>query len=309
MNRTIYFWVEKYFFNPNNLQKVIAFLLLPLTFIYCLIVIFKRKTSKVVDYNIPIISIGNLIIGGSGKTPLSISLARRYSKSAIILRGYGRDSSGMKMVSKYGKIFLNVKESGDEAMLLATSLPQSMVIVSENRVEAILKAKQEGAKIIFLDDGFNKSNIKKFDILIKPFNIKSLPFCIPSGAYREMPSFYNRVDLLLRENIDFKREVKVQNPTDKMILITAISKPERLNAFLPHVIKKVYFPDHHFYTEDELRLLMTKYSATSILTTTKDAVKMQNFSINLSILELDLILDENIYKEIDTFLENFDKIA
>jgi tetraacyldisaccharide 4'-kinase len=168
MKKTIYFWIERYLFNPNKLQKIIAFLLLPITFIYCFIVIFKRKSSKAIDYNIPIISIGNLVVGGSGKTPITISLASKYPNSAIILRGYGRDSSGMKMVSKDGEIFLNVKESGDEAMLLAISLPQSMVIVSEDRVEGILKAKKEGAKIIFLDDGFNKSKINKFDILIKP---------------------------------------------------------------------------------------------------------------------------------------------
>ncbi len=309
MNKSIYFWVEKYLFNPNKFQKIIAFLLLPLTFIYCLIVIFKRNSSQAIDYNIPVISIGNLIVGGSGKTPVTISLASKYPNSAIILRGYGRDSSGMKMVSKYGEIFLNVKESGDEAMLLATSLSQSMVIVSEDRVEGILKAKKEGAKVIFLDDGFNKSKIKKFDILIKPSNIKSLPFCLPSGAYREMPSFYNKVDLLLEEDIDFKREVEIKNPTKRMILITAISKPERLNPFLPQVIKKVYFPDHYSYNKKELEKLMNNYNADSILTTTKDAVKMQEFSLNLSVLELKLILKDNIYERIDSFLERFDRIA
>ncbi len=309
MKKTIYFWIERYLFNPNKLQKIIAFLLLPITFIYCFIVIFKRKSSKAIDYNIPIISIGNLVVGGSGKTPITISLASKYPNSAIILRGYGRDSFGMKMVSKNGEIFLNVKESGDEAMLLATSLPQSMVIVSEDRVEGILKAKKEGAKIIFLDDGFNKSKINKFDILIKPSNIKSLPFCLPSGAYREMPSFYNMVDLLLEEDIDFKREVEIKNPTKRMILITAISKPERLDIFLPDVLEKIYFPDHYSYNKKELEKLIDKYSATSILTTTKDAVKMQDFSLNLSILELKLILKDNIYERIDSFLERFDKIA
>ncbi len=309
MNKIIYFWIEKYLFNPNKFQKILAFLLLPLTSLYCLIVIFKRTIAIPINYNIPIISIGNLIVGGSGKTPLTIALASKYSKSAIILRGYGRDSSGMKMVSKYGEIFLDVKDSGDEAMLLATSLSKSMVIVSEKREEGILKAKKEGAKIIFLDDGFSKTNIKKFDILIKPSNIKSLPFCLPSGPYREMPSFYKKVDLLLRENSDFKREVEIKKPTKRMILVTAISKPERLDIFLPEVVEKIYFPDHYSYTKEELELLMNHHDASSILTTTKDEVKMKNFSLNLSILELELVLNEDIYKKIDTFLERFDKIA
>jgi tetraacyldisaccharide 4'-kinase len=124
-----------------------------------------------------------------------------------------------------------------------------------------------------------------------------------------MPSFYNMVDLLLEEDIDFKREVEIKNPTKRMILITAISKPERLDIFLPAVLEKIYFPDHYSYNKKELEKLMDKYSATSILTTTKDAVKMQDFSLNLSILELKLILKDNIYERIDSFLERFDKIA
>jgi len=121
-----------------------------------LIILTKRAMAKQIEFGIPIISVGNIIVGGSGKTPVTINLASKYEDVCIILRGYGRASKGLQVVSLRGKILVDVKTSGDEAMLLANSLPKATVIVSENRVTAILKAKELACKIIFLDDGFYK---------------------------------------------------------------------------------------------------------------------------------------------------------
>jgi tetraacyldisaccharide 4'-kinase len=74
-------------------------------------------------------------------------------------------------------------------MLLANSLKNATVIVSEDRVKAILKAKELGCKIIFLDDGFSKYQIAKFNILLKPKDEPTNNFCIPSGGYREPKEF------------------------------------------------------------------------------------------------------------------------
>ncbi len=245
-------------------------------------------------------------MGGSGKTPLTIELAKDYKNCAIILRGYKRESTGLVVVSINGKILCDISQSGDEAMLYAKSLPNATVIVSENRNKAIQYAKSSTCRVVFLDDGFSKSNIKKFDILIKPKVEPTLPFCLPSGAYREPKFLYNSADLLIKEDIDFKRIVKIVNPTKEMILVTGISKPKRLDVFLPKNIKeKIYFEDHHHFTKKEIETLMRKYKATSILTTRKDAVKMENFGLNLSILELKLELNPQIKSKINTFLGNF----
>ena len=274
--------------------------------IYCLIVMSKRVFSQKTDFKIPIISIGNLTLGGSGKTPLTIELAKEYKNCAIILRGYGRASKGMLLVSYNHKILCDVIQSGDEAMLYAKSLPNATVIVSEDRAKAIRYAKSLACKVVFLDDGFSKSFIKKFDILIRPKIEPTLPFCLPSGAYREPKYLYKKTDLVLNEEKDFKRVVTIKNPTQEMILITGISKPKRLDDFLPKNIKeKIYFPDHHSFTKDELTQLVQKYGATSILTTQKDAVKMENFGLNLSIMELELKIDPQIKDKIKTFLSNF----
>ena len=288
----IVLWVEAYLFYPTSLiQRLLSYLLLPLSAIYCAIVLSKRFLGKKrkLFFTIPIVSIGNLTVGGNGKTPFCIALAKDYTNVAIVLRGYGRKSHGLILVSDNGQIMCDAMASGDEAMLYAKSLPESTVIVSEDRVEAIRFAKKRGAKIIFLDDGFSKSHISKVDILVRPNPEPQNSFCLPSGPYREPRFLYKYADMIISEEIDFVRHVEVLNPTEKMLLVTAISKPSRLDAYLPQTVSdKVSYEDHYMYTEKELEALMHEHNATSILTTQKDAVKMATFDIPLSILKLEV---------------------
>ena len=142
MKQKIILWIEDYLFFPNYFQKILSYLLLPLSFLYIFIIFIKRVTSSKIDFGIPIISIGNLTVGGSGKTPITIELAKNIKDVCVILRGYGRASKGLFVVSLNGKIKVDVNISGDEAMLLATSLKNATVIVSEDRVLGINKAKE-----------------------------------------------------------------------------------------------------------------------------------------------------------------------
>jgi tetraacyldisaccharide 4'-kinase len=109
---------------------------------------------------IPVISIGNLTMGGTGKTPTAMLLTRYISeqhrkKVAIVLRGYKRESSGYQLVSEGNGPLLDVRQSGDEAYLLAEELLGSIVVVDENRVRGAEAAKKLGAEVILLDDGFS----------------------------------------------------------------------------------------------------------------------------------------------------------
>ena len=263
--------------------------------------------AKEERFSVPIVSIGNLIVGGSGKTPVTIALAQRYKDVFIILRGYKRHSHGLIMISDKGDILTDVRTSGDEAMLYATTLPHASVIVSEDRVKAIKKAQSLGAKVIFLDDGFSKAHIQKLDILLKPALSQASSFCLPSGPYRERRSLYHD-NLVLEEDIDFSREVNITNPSNRMLLVSAISKPQRLERFIPPHIERVYYPDHHTISQNELYHLLQKYQADTILTTRKDAVKMADFGIELSILELNIMIKPDILKIVDTFIEDFGKM-
>ena len=307
MKQKLYLWIEDYLFFPNTFQKIISFLLLPLTFIYMLIILTKRAMAKPIEFGIPIISVGNIIVGGSGKTPITIKLASKYENACVILRGYGRVSKGLYVVSLNGKILVDVKTSGDEAMLLANSLSNATIIVSENRIKAILKAKELGCKIIFLDDGFSKYQISKFNILLRPKDEPTNIFCLPSGGYREPKGFYAQANIELLEGTDFERVISIKNDGKvcelpaKTILITAISKPKRLLEFLPKDIKMISFPDHYTFTKDDIFKIQNEYKDYSFVTTGKDFVKLKEFNItNLYLMDLDIKINEKV----DFFLMN-----
>jgi len=292
-------WIERYLFNPTFFQQIISFLFLPFTFIYCLIVYFKFP-RKYKDLQIPIISIGNIIIGGSGKTPFTISLANKLDNVAVVLRGYGRKSKGCKLISKNGEILEDVEISGDEAQEIAKASKAS-VIVAENREEGIRLAKKIGAKVVILDDGFDKP-FKKLNIVID-IPIKN-SFCIPSGGYRYPRSFLKYADIILKENRDFKRMVNVPKCED-CVLISAISKPERLFEYVK-TDKYHFFIDHYEYKKEEIEKLLQKYNAKTILTTNKDYVKLKKFGFDIKVIELNLEISDSVMDKIKEYLVKYD---
>ncbi|MEA2099276.1 MAG: tetraacyldisaccharide 4'-kinase [Campylobacterota bacterium] len=299
MKKTLVFWVEEYFYNPNSLQKILSFLLLPLSWLYCFGMFIRFKTKKEEDFGIKIIGVGNLNVGGSGKTPLICALALKYKDVAIVLRGYGRESKGLYVVKDTKKILCDVKISGDEAMIYAHKLQNAIVIVSEDRKKGILRAKEMGAKMVFLDDAYSKHDIKKLDLLIEVETRNQN--CLPAGAFRERIWADKKVEIL-RDGIDFKRVVELKDKCDKMSLVTAIARPQRLDQFLPQVISENYFEDHHSFTKDELDDIIKKDGSDSLLVTYKDFVKVQSFGIPLSLLDLDIEVDKKVFKIIDNYI-------
>jgi tetraacyldisaccharide 4'-kinase len=265
----------------------------------------RRIVTSQKDFGIPIISIGNLIVGGSGKTPFTIALATRLDDVVIISRGYGRKSKGLVEVSSQGNILVDVTQSGDEPMLMAQSLSRASVIVSEDRALAIELAKEKGAKCIILDDGFNRVEIEKFEILLEPAQIKNyLPF--PSGAFREFWFNTKYADIVAKEGKSFHREVVFENLNSKMVLVTAISNPNRLDAYLPEgVVYKVYLEDHAYFEEEKLKRLLSDHKAQSLLVTEKDAVKMQDFKLPISEMKLKLEIKENIFTQVEEYIKGY----
>ena len=284
--RKIYAFAQEYFYSPNLRQKCLAIGLLPLSWIYCAGVILKSKFSKALDFDIPIISIGNLTLGGSGKTPLGIAILNEFEGGCVVLRGYGRASKGLVKVAISGEILTDVKTSGDEAMEYAKSVKNANVIVSENRDIAINEAKKMGAKYVLLDDGFGKFHIKKFNVLIRPSAKPYFDFVLPSGAYRYPSKFYAKADYVVKEGEDFTRESEIINQTPKMVLVTAIANPQRLEPYFSLCVGREIYPDHYAFSRDELAKNLAHYSATSLLVTRKDAVKMEEFGLPLSVIAL-----------------------
>lgn len=301
----LYLWGEKYLYRPEFFEILIAFLLLPISAIYSLVVIFKKFLTKEIDYEIPIVSIGNLTLGGSSKTPLTKALFSEFSpkfKTYIILRGYKRKSKGLIEVCRNGEILTDTKTSGDEAMEYAMSLENANVIVSENREKAIEFAKNSGAKLILLDDGFSKFHIKKLNILVRPTTQPKFPFTLPSGAYRYPRFFYKFADFILNES-DIKKEYEIINKKDKMVLITAIAKPWRLDNFKNICIGSEYFSDHYDFSKSELENLVKKYSAEAILMTEKDYAKAKDFNLNISLIKQRLVLNQKLINLVQSYIK------
>ncbi|MEA3418974.1 MAG: tetraacyldisaccharide 4'-kinase [Campylobacterota bacterium] len=296
---------EELFLAPRPYHYFFMLLLLPFSLSYGVIMLIRRLTAHREVFPLPIISVGNLIVGGSGKTPFVIALASRYPKTTIISRGYGRESSGLIVVSRRGEILVSVRESGDEAMLMARSLPECSVIVSEDRKNAIKKAIEEGAEQIILDDGFNRVAIDKFEILLEPDQIaNSLPF--PAGPFREFSFCRKYADLAVKENRDFQRDVTLSDLSEKMLLVTAIANPQRLDPYLPEgIVGRCYLPDHAYFDEGELQKMFKEYTADSLLVTEKDEVKMSGFKLPLSIMRLKLKINDAILYEIDEYVQEF----
>lgn len=296
--------IDHYFYKPLWWQKILIFLLLPLSVFYCIISFFKRKISLTYDFGIPIISVGNLVVGGSGKTPFIIQLGKELGdmKVGVVSRGYKRKSKGLVVVSESGKILCAQEEAGDEPYLIAKSLQNASVIVCKKRKEAIYKAKEMGCDIVLLDDGF-RFKFKKLNILLRPKLEPHYSFCLPSGMYREWSKSYDEADLIIKEGVGYIRRVEVVGETSRMLLLTAIANPMRLDEFLPQVVGKIYYPDHSTFRIEEIKNKMQEYGATSLLVTTKDWVKLENTDLPLSILSLKLEVDREVIEQIKKYIQ------
>jgi tetraacyldisaccharide 4'-kinase len=163
----------------------------------------------------PVVSIGNITTGGTGKTPVVISLARYFSEQgkrvAVLSRGYRRTRKNAKMVwvSNGEKILVEAEEGGDEPVLIAESVPQVAVLVSKDRYEAGLEAMREFKPDLFiLDDGYQRrfELHRDLDILIVDgINPFSTGHVLPAGLLREPLSALAEADVFVINKVNLSR--------------------------------------------------------------------------------------------------------
>lgn len=295
--------IEDMFFRFDSFwHKIFAFFLFPFSVIYCAIAIFKKLFSTPKEFGIPVISIGNLTVGGSGKTPFTIELCKKFERPCVVMRGYGRHSKGLIVVSRFGKLECGVEVSGDEAALIAKKAQNASVVVSEDRKKGIESAKELGCDVVLLDDGFGKFDIAKFDILLFPRVAIKNRFCLPSGPFR-FPSFFDKfADVSVVEGVDFIREVNVPKDGD-FVLVSSIANPKRLDSYLPDGVRaKCYFADHHYFTRDEIDAIMDRHPGATILSTEKDGVKLDALEIGYVAMELTIKLEDSFAHFLDAKL-------
>tara|TARA_B100000700_G_scaffold315113_1_gene402706 strand:+ start:132 stop:1133 length:1002 start_codon:yes stop_codon:yes gene_type:complete len=207
--------------------------------------LYDHQFISIHQSNIPIISIGNLELGGTGKTPLVIYLChlliKNNFKPGIISRGYKRKSTGRQLVSNGHSILLNQSSAGDEPYFLAKSLNNVPIIVDKNRVNASsFISKNFDVNVIILDDAFQHRKINRtIDIVL--LNINTPPNKLklfPLGTLRENIKNVSRADILLitkkntftdQKNLDYYKNLYFHNKfftQSNFLIINPITKKE-----------------------------------------------------------------------------------
>lgn len=178
---------------------------------------YEKRILKQKELSVPVICVGNLTVGGTGKTPIIIDLARSLSRAGlkvgILSRGYKRQSTQAVLVVSDGiEICVDPSQAGDEPFLIAKAVPQAVVIVASDRHAAGQVAiKNFACDILLLDDGFQHLKLaRNFDFLIWDYNDNPEDMkLLPAGRLREPLASISRADCLviskLPDNPDPKR--------------------------------------------------------------------------------------------------------
>ena len=304
------FWEKK-----NNFISII---LSPLVFLVKIVIYFKRKFTREINFKIPIICVGNIYIGGTGKTPISIFIAKEIQKAgknpAIIRKYYPSHSDEHLLIKKY---FSNL-------------------ILDKSRINGIKLSLKKGHDYAVLDDGFQDYKIKK-TISILCFNQRQLignGLLFPAGPLRESLNSLKRANIVIingKKDENFEKLIFQKNkninvyyssyrPTnidqfknEKLMAVAGIGNPSNFFELLHennlHIHKKLIFPDHHKFSKPEISKIIeiSAKNNLKIIMTEKDFFKIKHLNLpNFDYLKVELEI-ENKDKLIRNILNINDK--
>lgn len=247
----------------------------------------------------PVISVGNISVGGSGKTPFVIALAKllqsRGRQVDVLSRGYGRSSDAVKRVDPAG----DAERFGDEPLLISQSV-EVPVYVGASRYAAGLLAErtQAGPGMHLLDDGFQHRQLVRAVDIVLLHRTDFDEILLPAGRLREPIASLKRAsivvlreedsdleDRLRRLRIDrpiwwIRRSIAVPSEIGKVVAFCGIARPNEFFGQLNvEFVATRVFRDHYRYSDDDVRGLIREaqtYSANAILTTQKDLVRLSS---------------------------------
>jgi tetraacyldisaccharide 4'-kinase len=243
----------------NYISKI---LLLPLAVIYGAITAFRnylfdKRILKSIKFDFPVIGVGNLSMGGTGKSPhieYLIYHLQYFYKVATLSRGYGRKSQGFILATDQ----TNATEIGDEPRQFKRKFPGTIVTVSEDRVMGVPKIldAEPGTEVILLDDAFQHRGIRAgLSILLTEYNNRfSNDQIFPLGWLREAKSNYHRADIIIVTKCP-----NTITPEERQAIVSEI-KPLRY--------QKVYFSSIHYaalYSFYDARVQMELGNDTNVL--------------------------------------------
>lgn len=319
---------------------------------------FDKGWLKSKEVNSKVISVGNLVVGGAGKTPTVIYITNKLKgmekKTAILSRGYKRITKGYQLVTDGTEFFKSVDESGDEIYFAAEEC-KVPAAVAEKRVEGAQRLINKfDLDCVVLDDAFQHRWIKR-DLNFLIFEQKFLKVAarieqklLPLGSMREPFSSAKRADAIIvnrkfseKEDLSEKILKHFENKKvfhayynatgfydvkdhkfyeieefrgQKSLVVCGIARPHSFYNVLKHngidVTNRMNFRDHKSYNNKEIQSIRKEFYDTnsySVITTQKDAVKLNAFSnefddIDIFYLKIELIIEEE--KEISEMLTN-----
>ena len=303
------FWDKK--------SNLISKLLLPLTFIVRTIIYLRKKIINPKKFNLPIICVGNIYIGGTGKTPIAIKLASellKKNKNPVIVRKLHQNHEDeYGVISKYHNL-----------------------IIKKYRSDSIKEAENMKFDIVILDDGFQDYKIKK-DLSLICFNSNQLignGLVIPSGPLREDLSAVKNAEIVIingEKNFLFEEKIRQYNKKisifyskykpikierflkKKLVAIAGIGCPENffklLSEYNLNIVKKKVYPDHYKFNKQEFLDIINdaKKNDCEVIMTEKDFFKVKEFKVSgINYLEVQTEI-ENLEKLIEKILKIYDK--
>ena len=293
--------IEKIWYSKN----FISFLLLPLSWIYIFFVELRLKLYQFGIFPInksyaPTIIVGNMVAGGTGKTPLVIWLACYYKEQGffpgVISKGYkGRYTTNTQFVDSNTDPIL----VGDEPVLIAKKTKCPVLVGNKRSTAAQEIVEKYKCNLIISDDGLQHYSLaRNIEIAVIDGQRRlGNGFCIPAGPLRELKSRLDSVDLVVGKYLAKKSEYKMEyiyndlvslnNPKDKMPItdldskkihvVSGISNPQSFYSYLRSQNYELLiheYPDHHIYNENDLKF----DDDFPVVMTEKDAVKCFKYS-------------------------------
>ena len=303
------------------------FLLIPLSWVYHIVILLRRAlyqwgVFKQHSFPIPIIIVGNITVGGTGKTPLVIYLVEQLRaqgfRPAVISRGYGSKVKGVKAVH----LDSSVKEVGDEPLLikLRTDCPVFVASQREKAIAAILQ--NTDANVIISDDGLQHYAINRDIEIVVLDGMRRFGngLLLPAGPLRERIGRLNQVDFVVNNGDERTNEIMMSLAVDKLIhlktnksvslakfegkevrAIAGIGHPKRFfNTLISQGIKVIphAFPDHHFYRAsdlnfgDDLPILMTEKDRIKCMHCVEDNMYYLTVKIDLPDAFIEQVLEK-----------------
>ena len=293
---------------------LISILFFPLTLIVIFFTSLKKRITKIQSFKIPILCVGNIYLGGTGKTPTSILLANELSKlgkKPLILRKY-------------------YKNHNDEYSLIKNYFKN--LIISKNRIEGLKEAEKSNFDIVILDDGLQDYKIKK-NLSIVCFNNNQLignGMVLPSGPLRENLSILKNVEIVIingSKNINFENKILNINKkleifysfykpinldqfkNKKLLALAAIGNPENFFQLVEKndlkIFKKKIFPDHYQFSKAEMQNILREAEMENyqVIMTEKDYYKINHYKlkkINYLRVSLEIYNKEKLFKKINS---------